>query len=134
MGGRPSFIQRRVTFGDVAEGRLDRAAAVVGVARKRPLALHHDGEVEFPVFLESGALVFREDAVDQVAAALRIQSMVRDGRELAVDAHHGRRADAEMQVGRAARDGLLQEFDDVEVHDEFGQARSWRSRLACCWS
>lgn len=115
-GGVAEFVEFRGRVWDVAEGGFDVAACEVGIAAEATDVFDGEGEVEFPVFFEFGALGVCEDGHDEFADAFAVEVDVFEGGEAAVDASGGRGVRGEVEVGAAgfARGGEV--VEDVAGH------------------
>ena len=100
---------------DDAQDHADRAALLEDVAAEAAEARHAVGEVDLLALLELLALLGRHDRARAIATVSLVVEPLLLGRddERAVDPHHRVAADLEVQVGRAAGDGDLQQIVDV---------------------
>jgi len=101
---------------DETERGLHIAARDMDVAAEAADAFHVQGVVEFQFLFECRALGLGEGVEHEIADGFRVDRLIRQGLEHAVDSRAGRRPRAEVEVGPAAADGLAQEFGDVGQH------------------
>ena len=97
----------------MTERRGERVALEVDVHAEPSEAGNAVREVELAVDLEALLLLGREDAVEERARRVRHDLLlVREGREVAVHAHGGRRSRHEVEVGRSHLDGAAEQVVD----------------------
>ncbi len=116
---------------DVAVDCFDVLAAEVDVATEAADVADLDGVVEFPFFIEGGALGFVHGAEDEIANLLGGEWEFFEWVKEAIDASGGWSIDGEVEVGSAEVDGKVKVFADFAwlVHNlEFGMGVQGRLR------
>lgn len=99
--------------GDVAIDCFDVLAAEVDVSAEAADVTNLDSVVEFPIFVESGALGLIHGAEDELADLVGVEGEVFECLQDPVDTGGGRGADGEVEIGTAFFDG------EVEVVADF---------------
>jgi len=98
------------TVDDSAEHRADNAALLERVDTETSETFEAVREIELEVLLELLLLPIRQDAVEQTLRVVGRELREFGRRKPAVDAEHGRQADAHVQIGRTAFDRHAHQF------------------------
>ena len=109
--GQPEFIDGLDVHRDEPEGRGERPLVEEDVDTEAGLAVQRVGEVDLPVGLELLPLVLVQDAVDELARLVGRQLRIAfEVLQVAVDAHHRRHPDRQMEVRRLGLDDLSEDL------------------------
>ena len=95
---------------DETEHGSDRAALCKHVGAEPAQIFNAEGKIYFPFFFELMFLTVRHHAVCESFGVRRIQRLLFDGAQLAVDANLGRDSRRQMKVRSSGLYGLLEHF------------------------
>ncbi len=109
----PEVLDRGDPTRDMAEGRLKRPPAEVGVAAETAGSLDLQSEIQLQIRFEPRSLGLGQDAEDNLPALLPREHPVVAGLDVSSNSHRGSQSGTEMDIGGPGGDCTPEEIDDV---------------------